>query len=324
MREMQGYEKTTLNKASFDQCVRIFGKCGVIESRKKDRAIIQATSASRMAFQRYSNLLKIPDIHTRSKTRRRNRVLIFINGLMPVHVPNSFLPWNSLKGNFPYLDYASGQKINCKTIEAQLGMSFVEFECQRPLESKYIFFKNDLSYTKDEIKGFCERIESIRNNTTGLICRPIEVNGKIYEGIEDQLLCDYISRMQFLLLAYKYDLEYQIISQISRLKIETLKEAFSNISMTHLYIWYLPTFGTKAFSTYVNLPGIKYFRNREENQDDRDLQSRYYVSVLNFLRETTHGKTFQDTRKKYSLLVNEIQDIVLRYFPKQKEEYKAR
>lgn len=325
MREIQGSEKTTLNKAAFDQCVKTFEKCGVIESRKKERAIIQVKPSSRMAFQRYSNLLRLPDIDTRSKARRRSRVLIFLNGLMPVHIPKSSLPWISLKGDFPYLDYPYGQKINRKTIEVHLGMPFVDFVCQRPIESKYFFFKNELSYTKNEITGFCEELECIKGKAINFaIRRPIEVNGKIYAGIEDQLLCDYISRMQFLLLAYKYDLEYNIISQISRLKCETLKEAFSNISMWYLYIWYRPMFGTKAFSTYVNRHVIKYFMGREENRDDRDLQLNYYLRVSEFLRETVYGKIFQDMRKKYSLFVNEIQDVVIPYFPKLKEQYKVR
>lgn len=180
-----------------------------------------------------------------------------------------------------------------------------------------------MSYTKDEIKGFCEGLEWRINAINFVIRRPIEVNGKIYEGIGDQLLCDYISRMQFLLLAYKYQLEYDRISNISRYKYETLKDAFAAISMGYLYIWYRPTFGTKAFSAYVNRHGIKYFMDREENQDDDDLRSRYYQSLRRFLHETVYGKMFHDTRKRHSLFVNEIQDIVLPYFPKQKEWYKA-
>jgi hypothetical protein len=126
MRGIQGSEKTRLNKAAFDQCIRIFEKCRVIESRKKELAVIQATSSSRLAFRRYSNLLRLPDIDTRSRARRRNRVLIFLNGLMPASISNSSLPWNSLKGGFPYFDYPYGQ-ISCKTAEAHLGMPFVDF-----------------------------------------------------------------------------------------------------------------------------------------------------------------------------------------------------
>ena len=276
-----------------------------------------------MAFQYYSNILRIPDIDTGNRKRRRTRVLIFLNALMPPYMPNYLLAWNSLKGGFPYLQYPDGHKTNCKAIEHNLGMSLVELLCQRPLESDYIFFRDHLNYTKDEVKRFSDILESIINNKDLVIYRPIDVKGEIHAGIEDGFLCDYVARMQFLLLAYRYIQEYRIITWFKEDKTENLRELFSDLSMTARFQWYRQAFGTKMFSTYVNKIGIEHFRKRPENQNDGDLFSKYIRNVNKFLHQTIYGKRFYETRRKYSLFINEMQDIILPYVQHVKDGYRA-
>ena len=285
LRVVQGYGSTSINKAAFDQCIRVFERCNIIDSRwkRKGEGTIQSTSLSRMAGQRYSNLIRLPDIDTRSRKRRRERVLIFLNALMPPCIPNCFLPWNSLRGHFPYLTYAYGGQVNCKHIKHSLGMSLVELVSRRPLESEYIFFKNHLTYTKDEIKRFCEGLESINNNGINFaIHRPIEVNGKIYEGIEDKLLCDYTARMQFLLLAFKYLEEFDLISTLHN--YETLREAFSN--------------------RYIKEHGMKYFGPITEKIEDRELFSAY--------NKDTNSSTKQSTARNIRLRAGNTHFILMR------------
>ena len=274
-----------------------------------------------MAFQYYSNILRIPDIDTGNRKRRRTRVLIFLNALMPPYMPNYLLAWNSLKGGFPYLQYPDGHKTNCKAIEHNLGMSLVELLCQRPLESDYIFFRDHLNYTKDEVKRFSDILESIINNKDLVIYRPIDVKGEIDAGIEDGFLCDYVARMQFLLLAYRYIQEYRIITWFKEDKTENLRELFSE-SMTARFQWYRQAFGTKMFSTYVNKFGIEHFR-KDQKIKTIETYSQSICNVNKFLHQTIYGKRFCETRRKYSLFINEMQDIILPYVQHVKDGYRA-
>ena len=77
------------------------------------------------------------------------------------------------------------------------------------------------------------------------------------------------------------------------------------------------------FSTYVNKIGIEHFKKEPENQNDGDLFSKYIGNVNTFLRQTIYGKRFYETRRKYCLFINEMQDIILPYVQHVKDGYRA-
>lgn len=138
----------------------------------------------------------------------------------------------------------------------------------------------------------------------------IEVEGKIYRGTEDLLLCDYIASMQYLMLAYKQLEEYDLISA---LEIHaTLEEEFSGREGLYRFDWYRSIFGTKSLSAFVNKHEIEHFRERSVKEDD-EVFSKYRRNVRTLLDETAYDQKYQNTRRKYSLFINEMQDIVLPY-----------
>lgn len=322
-RTVQGSDYLKANRAAFDQCIRVMEQCNVIEHRsyRSDGKTVQATSKSKQVFRQYADVLRLPDIDIRNSKRRRNRVIIFLNALMPTPVNKSHLPWNMLKENFPFLRYPTRKKIECKAVEHAIGMPLVDLLSQRPLEIESIAFQSDLTYEKDEIKRLSDTLERINNNDMidSAVHRAIQVKEKIYTTIEDKLLCSYIQRMELLLLAYKHWEECDLISSFKT--FDTMKGAFWNHEDYYLFRWYQPLFGTKGFSTFVNKHGIEHFR-RSQNQNEEVL-SEFRHDVRRLLYTTVYGEKYQDTRRKYSLFINEMQDIVLPFVALVKDRYKA-
>ena len=290
-----------VNNTAFDQWVQLMEKCEIIVNLmhyQRKKAVIQAADESKLVYRHYANILRIPDLNVTNGEIRRNRVLITLNALMPSHVHKSNLPWRLLWENFPYLKYPHGSKMDCNELEYVIGMPLIALVSQRPLENNDVVFTGNIMYSVDEIQKLSETLELVNSNDTwsAIAQEAVEVNGKIYVGKEDQLLCAYIERMQILLLAYKYWEECRLISELTR--HDTMTEVFSNEKGFFKYEWYKSRFGTKMLSTYVNKLGNNNLRIIVEVKDKEEALSQYRRNVWRLLNESIYGKKYLATRKK--------------------------
>ncbi len=322
-RKVQGADYWHINKVAFDHWIQLLKKYNVIVHQRHSegkKVTIQATEKSKLVFQHYEDILRIPDLDTISKEVRRNRVLILLNGLMPNYVNTSHLPWNMLKLNFPYLCYPPRDNVSYEAVEDALGMPLLDLLSQRPLESEGMVFPSDVSYDKNEIKSLSNALETFNNKDImdTAVHKAIQSKEKICASVEDKLLCSYVQRMGLLLLAYKHWQEYDLISTLKR--YDTLKQAFWNLEDWYLFIWYKSRFGTKHLSTFVGKLKIENIRKESDNIDEAF--SKYKSNVRRLLKETRDGKKYQHTRRKYSLFINEMHNIVLPQVSYVKEKYR--
>lgn len=308
-RKVEGSKYLSANNSAFDQSVILLERCNVLQNRRHrvDGKSMMVTEETQLGFKRYSNILRIPDMDIRNRRRRSDRVLIFLNILMLNHINLSQLPWNMLKGNFPYLSYPP--RIRCTSVEHALGMPLPDFLCQRSFPSNGVVFPSNLSYSSDEIKNLSDMLERFNNNNNvEQTHNAVQIGEKVYSSSEDKLLCTYIERMGLYLLAQKYWEEYDLVSTLRT--YDTLKQAFWNQEHFFRFIWYKSRFETKGFSTIVNKYGIA--RERLDNVYD-EVFSQYQANVRELFKRTIRGEEYKDTRKKYRPFVNEMQDIVLPY-----------